>query len=568
MAKLVSYDGETIVRDISFNQDGTPAWIGFSKDSQTKATYTYSAFSSLQTSRLDVGGVRVFEEKDIKVDSRGLLKNLTKYYDGREVDYDYGYDAMGKLMSFGVDGASVNYSYDDKGNLTAKNGVVAGQLSVSALASQTYDDQNHNVNWQYDGDGRVTQDDAYSYQYNHAGRLTLVTELESGEWISHFLYDGQGNRVRKMSQDSVTYYYRNPVGDVMSEENVDLASGEVIKTQRQITSNGVNIASVESVNGQASETKYQFNGRLGSQSVRWHGSEVTTQDYSPYGEQMDKHNIHDGTYGFTGHEDDTQTDSTYMKARHYRSAFGRMSRPDPARDFDIFNPSSFNLYAYVGNNPVNAFDPSGLKKEKKKSGWNIYSRLKGLINSVSDKAKETVAEVVPVIKENAEVIVDVTLRVYGVYKAVKSGIEAVKDVGIAVAAGAATPVTGVSAVGIFTGLAGATVETVSAVQGLHIALTGELQTNAFEHMAVLGAEKMGLPANSGRAFANSVMGYIRYANLNLKGGSVNHASATFYANSVARGDDRTMGAQLSQAVQTFKDSRQTVTLSTGEQKTF
>lgn len=39
---------------------------------------------------------------------------------------------------------------------------------------------------------------------------------------------------------------------------------------------------------------------------------------------------------------------------------GRFTRPDPANSFSLFNPQSFNRYAYVGNNPVNYVDPFGL----------------------------------------------------------------------------------------------------------------------------------------------------------------------------------------------------------------
>ena len=34
-------------------------------------------------------------------------------------------------------------------------------------------------------------------------------------------------------------------------------------------------------------------------------------------------------------------------------------RPDPGDDSSLLNPQSFNKYAYVRNNPVNAFDPDG-----------------------------------------------------------------------------------------------------------------------------------------------------------------------------------------------------------------
>ena len=366
IAKNVKYKSEVIVRDMSFNLDGTASTIGYSSNAQTQASYSYSAFSSPLDSQLDINNVRTFEEKTMRYDSRGNLKSLVKYYDGSNINYAYDYDAMGKLKKFSINNSSVNYNYDDKGNLTGKNGLSAinGKLQVSALPTQSYNIKNQNTHWQYDNDGRVIEDHEFSYQYNHAGRLTLISSKSTGQWVSHFLYDASGNRVRKMTPENVTYYYRNAKGDIVSEEKFDLESGELIEKQRHIAHNGMNVASVNSNSENEPVVNYQYSGRLGSQSVRWNAQQVLTQDYAPYGEQMDSDNIHSGSYGFTGHEDDTETESTYMKARHYKTNYGRMNRPDPARDFDIHNPSSFNLYAYVGNNPVNAWDPTGLASEE------------------------------------------------------------------------------------------------------------------------------------------------------------------------------------------------------------
>ena len=56
----------------------------------------------------------------------------------------------------------------------------------------------------------------------------------------------------------------------------------------------------------------------------------------------------------------TTDDLDYMHARHYNLNLGRFLSPDPA-PADPHNPSSWNAYAYVLNNPVNFVDPWGLK---------------------------------------------------------------------------------------------------------------------------------------------------------------------------------------------------------------
>ncbi len=368
-AKRIEVAGEVIIRSIHFNEDGTAQSVGYSANNQTTATYQYSPFSSPLESYFSVNGESVFKEENMRYDSRGYLISLTKLFQGSPQNYQYDYDAMGRLQTFQVGTSQVNYGYDNAGNLSRKSGFNRHGLSVTPLTTQSFNAQYQNKNWDYDDDGRVIDDGEFSYQYNDAGRLVLVTDKVSEEWVAHYIYDGAGNRVRKMMPDKTTYYYRNSQGNVAFEETYDNQSGELIETQRHVSQGGANVASIKQVPGQSAVVEYQFSGRLGSQSVRWtEAGEVLTQDYSPFGEQMNKADLHEGTYGFTQHEDDVDTESIYMKARHYKPIYGRMSRPDPARDFNIFNASSFNLYAYVGNNPVNAWDPTGLAESTRQVG--------------------------------------------------------------------------------------------------------------------------------------------------------------------------------------------------------
>src|SRR5205085_4836716 len=65
---------------------------------------------------------------------------------------------------------------------------------------------------------------------------------------------------------------------------------------------------------------------------------------------------------FTGYTRDANGDSD-ARARRY-SVTGRFPQPDPSGgSYDFSNPQSLNRYAYVGNDPVNFRDPSGMEAD-------------------------------------------------------------------------------------------------------------------------------------------------------------------------------------------------------------
>ena len=60
---------------------------------------------------------------------------------------------------------------------------------------------------------------------------------------------------------------------------------------------------------------------------------------------------------FTGREYDSEVGLYYYRARYYKPQIGRFLQTDPIGYY-----AGLNLYAYVGNNPLNWIDPYGLWK--------------------------------------------------------------------------------------------------------------------------------------------------------------------------------------------------------------
>jgi RHS repeat-associated protein len=86
-------------------------------------------------------------------------------------------------------------------------------------------------------------------------------------------------------------------------------------------------------------------------------------NYYPYGE------IRTNTTGnqnlmFATYPKDTGTGLNYAMNRYYSNQWGRFLTPDPYQaSAQLENPQSWNRHAYVGNDPMNFVDPSGLDVE-------------------------------------------------------------------------------------------------------------------------------------------------------------------------------------------------------------
>jgi len=74
---------------------------------------------------------------------------------------------------------------------------------------------------------------------------------------------------------------------------------------------------------------------------------------------QDGKNVLHNTFGYTGEMWDQESELLYLRARYYEPETGRFLSRDTYEGI-LQNPLSRHLYAYVGNNPVNYVDPSGL----------------------------------------------------------------------------------------------------------------------------------------------------------------------------------------------------------------
>jgi RHS repeat-associated protein len=88
------------------------------------------------------------------------------------------------------------------------------------------------------------------------------------------------------------------------------------------------------------------------------GLPTTTYAYDPFGGTTQQRAASDNTFQYTGRENDG-TGLQYNRNRYYHPGMGRFISPDPVG----LAGGDSNLYAYVGNDPLNATDPLGLYME-------------------------------------------------------------------------------------------------------------------------------------------------------------------------------------------------------------
>jgi RHS repeat-associated protein len=125
------------------------------------------------------------------------------------------------------------------------------------------------------------------------------------------------------------------------------------------------------------ETQYLTGDHLGSTRLVTNavGAVLGYHDYLPFGEEISAgidgrsglYGAADGmTHKFTAKEGDTETASSatqafdYFGARYFSGTMGRFTSPDsPFVGQRTADPQSWNVYAYVRNNPLKLIDPDG-----------------------------------------------------------------------------------------------------------------------------------------------------------------------------------------------------------------
>lgn len=210
----------------------------------------------------------------------------------------------------------------------------------------------------YDANGNLTGDGTNTYTFDAKNRLITAT-TQSGS--ASYVYDAFDRRVAKTVGAITTKFLLDGLMEIAEYDGADTA------LRRYVYGPGMT-APIAEISA-AGAKRFLHGDAIGSIVAVTDdlGAVAHSYGYGPYGEITD---LTGTTFRYTGQRLDPETGLYYFRARYYNAAIGRFLSPDPVGYFD--GP---NVYVYVGNDPLNFIDPTGLLKETVVNGASNSWRL-------------------------------------------------------------------------------------------------------------------------------------------------------------------------------------------------
>ncbi|MEZ2390162.1 RHS repeat domain-containing protein [bacterium RCC_150] len=263
----------------------------------------------------------------------------------------YGYDEINRLTSAVTGSTTETWAYDKDGNRTVdtKTGTAtvyaaynaADQLCwTGASAASCASPPGGATTYGYDANGNTTAAGATTQSYNVFDQFTSNT---SGGTTTNYTYNGPRNDSRLTA--GATSFLNGSLG--ITRQTTGGATTSFIRDPQG------NLISMRTSTG---ASFYYTTDALGSTLLLTDSTQAAaaTYSYDSWGNTTSsgaQSAVNPWTYA--GGYNDTTSNTIKFGARYYNPTRGRFTQADPSGQ-------SANRYAYVGCNPINATDPTGL----------------------------------------------------------------------------------------------------------------------------------------------------------------------------------------------------------------